>query len=164
MTDAVRVTNVSLWPALLRFTVAYVALSAVITAVLTAFDLDSNTGVSAALLVAATGAAAQKFVVDNRRALTSGERLRFAGLATLVLIPVTLIQLAVATMVFLTAEEIPAAASEVQLWLADNVGLVAGLAAFVVLFSLAVVYFSAGLLSRALVKRLPASAAPLGEG
>ena len=162
MTDTMRVTNVSLWPALLRFTIAYVALSTLLTVVLTAFDLNSNTGVSAALLVAATGAAAQKFVVDNRRALTSGERLRFAGLATLILIPVTQIQLAVATLVFLTTEEIPAAASEVQIWLADNAGLVAGIAVFVVLFSLAVVYFSVGLLSRVLVKRLPASTAPPG--
>ena len=60
----------------------YLLVSALVTGVLIAFDLNSNTGVSAGLLVAATTVAARKFVIDHRRPLSRGEQVRFALLAT----------------------------------------------------------------------------------
>jgi hypothetical protein len=164
MTETAVIRHASLWPALIRFAIAYIAASAVVTAVLMALDVDSNSGVAAAILVAATAAAAQKFVADNGRAFSRGEQWRLAVLATLALIPISVLQLAVVTLIYIKQDEIPAALTEAQVWLADNAGLVAGIAAFVVALSLAVVYFSAGWLSRSFVKRLPAPATPVAEG
>ena len=44
MTSATPEDKTNLWPAVLLFSVTYLALSAVVAAVLTFFDLNSNTG------------------------------------------------------------------------------------------------------------------------
>ena len=49
----------NLWPALAVFTVVYLVLSAAVAALLVFLDLNSNTGVSIAVLLAATAAAAK---------------------------------------------------------------------------------------------------------
>ena len=58
-----------LWPAVCLFSVDYLLLSALVTAVLISLDLNSNTGVSVAVLFAATAAAAHKFVTGHARPL-----------------------------------------------------------------------------------------------
>ena len=68
MTSAIIEEKANLWPAVLLFSVTYLLVSALVTGVLIAFDLNSNTGVSIGLLVAATAVAARKFVIDHRRA------------------------------------------------------------------------------------------------
>jgi hypothetical protein len=55
----------NLWPALITFSIAYLVVSAMVTAVLVYLDLNSNTGLSVAILIAATAAAAQKFVAGH---------------------------------------------------------------------------------------------------
>ena len=77
MTGAIIEEKASLWSAVLLFSVTYLLVSAAVTGVLIAFDLDSNTGVSIGLLVAATAVAARKFVIDHRRPLNRGEQVRF---------------------------------------------------------------------------------------
>jgi hypothetical protein len=162
MTDAALVPKTSLWPALIWFSIAYIAASGVVAAVLMALDVDSNSGVSAAILVAATAAAAQKFVADNGRAFTRGEQGRFALFATLALIPLTLIQVGAIGLYFIKLGDMQEVLHDAQAWVAANAGLVAGIAVFVVLFSLAVVYFTAGWLSRSFAKRLAVPASTQG--
>jgi hypothetical protein len=157
MTSAIIEEKVSLWPALTMFAVVYLVLSAAVAAVLIFFDLNSNTGASVAVLLAATAAAAQKFVGAHARSLRRGEQLRFALLATAVTMLLTLVQVAAILPLYFTAAELPQLAAEAQVWAAANVGLLVFIAAFVVVLFFAVLYLGSGWFSRMFVKRLNAT-------
>ena len=157
MTSAAFEEKANLWPALLQFSVTYLALSAVVAAVLTFFDLNSNTGLSIGVLMGATGVAARKFVIDHHRALQRGEQLRFALLAIVVTMLLTLLQVAAVIVIFIKLEELPQLAAEAQAWAADNTTLLVFIVVFVVLLFFAVLYFAAGWFSRWFAKRLAAT-------
>ena len=148
----------NLWPALITFSIAYLVASAMVTAVLVYLDLNSNTGVSAAILIAATAAAAQKFVAGHWRALSRREQLRFAFLATVASMVLSIVQMAVILPIYFSAAELPQLADETWAWVAANVGLVAFIALFVVGLFFAVLYFASGGFSRMFAKRLATGA------
>ena len=150
-------SEANLWPALAVFTIVYLVMSAAVAAVLIFFDLNSNTGVSIAVLLAATPAAAQKFVAGHARPLQRGEQLRFAFLATAATLLLTLVQVAAIVPIYFTAAELPQLATEAQAWAAANVGLVVFIAVVVVGLFFAVLYFGSGWFSRMFAKRLDAT-------
>ena len=150
-------SEANLWPALAVFTVVYLVMSAAVAAVLIFFDLNSNTGVSIAVLLAATAAAAQKFVAGHARPLQRGEQLRFAFLATAATMLLTLVQVAAIVPIYFTAAELPQLAAEAQAWAAANVGLVVFIAVVVVGLFFAVLYFGSGWFTRMFAKRLDAT-------
>jgi hypothetical protein len=150
--------DANLWPALITFSIAYLVASAMVTAVLVYLDLNSNTGVSVAILIAATAAAAQKFVAGHGRALSRREQLRFAFLATVASMVLSIVQMAVILPIYLSAAELPQLADETRAWVAANVGLVVFIALFVVGVFFAVLYFASGGFSRMFAKRLPTGA------
>jgi hypothetical protein len=157
MTSAPTVTESNLWPALLWYSAIYLGLSAVVTAVLMIFDLEGNSGVGMGVLVAATAAAARKFVVDHRRAMTRGEQLRFALMGLAATLVITLVQMVVSALVLINRSEIPALYDEVRVWIAANAGLLAIIIAGVVIVYFAVLYFTSGGFSRWFDKRLAAT-------
>ena len=157
MTGTTIEEKANLWPALAMFAVVYLVLSAAVAAVLIFFDLNSNTGVSIAVLLAATAAAAQKFVAGYARPLRRGEQLRFALLAIAATMLLTLVQVAAIVPIYVTAAELPQLAAEVQAWAAANVGLVIFIAAVVVGLFFAVLYLASGWFSRMFAKRLDAT-------
>jgi hypothetical protein len=148
----------NLWPALITFSIAYLLVSAMVTAVLVYFDINSNTGVSVAILIAATAAAAQRFVAGHGRALSRREQLRFAFLATLASMLLSVVQLAAIIPVYFSAAELPQLADETRAWVAANVGLVAFITLFVVALFFAVLYFASGAFSRMFARRLATGA------
>ena len=157
MTGTTIEVKANLWPALAMFAAVYLALSAAVAAVLIFFDLNSNTGVSVAVLLAATAAAAQKFVAGHARPLQRGEQLRFALLATAATMLLTVLQVAAILPMYVAAAELPQLASEAQAWVAANVGLVVFVAAVVIGLFFAVLYFGSGWFSRMFAKRLGAT-------
>ena len=150
--------EVNLWPALITFSIAYLVVSAMVTAVLVYLDLNSNTGLSVAILIAATAAAAQKFVAGHGRALTRREQLRFALLATIATMLLSIVQMAVIVPIYFSAAELPQLADETRAWVAANIWLVAFIALFVVGLFFAVLYFASGGFSRMFAKRLATGA------
>ena len=72
MTDITLATDGRLRGSLLVFGLAYLVMSALLTAVLVVFNIDAPGGVAIGVLVAAIAIGARKFVVDHRRALTRG--------------------------------------------------------------------------------------------
>lgn len=157
MTGAIIEEKASLWSAVLLFSGTYLLVSAVVTGVLIAFDLNSNTGVSIGLLVAATAVAARKFVIDHRRPLNRGEQVRFALLATAATAVVTLIQVAVVVPMFFTVAELPQLIAESKAWAASNAVLLSLISLVVLLLTLIVLYFASGSFSRWFDKRLTAT-------
>jgi hypothetical protein len=125
-----------------------------VTAVLVYFDINSNTGVSVAILIAATAAAAQKFVAGHGRALSRREQLRFAFLATLASMLLSVVQLSAIVPVYFSAAELPQLADETRAWVAANVGLVVFIAVFVIGLFFAVLYFASGAFSRMFARRV----------
>lgn len=156
MTAATTEEKANLWPALAMFAIVYLALSAAVSAVLIFFDLNSNTGVSVAILIAATAAAAQKFVAGHGRALSRREQLRFALLATVASMLLSIVQIAAIVPIYFSAAELPQLAEETRAWVAANVGLVILITVFVIGVFFAVLYFASGGFSRMFVKRLGA--------
>ena len=148
----------NLWPALITFSIAYLVVSAMVTAVLVYLDLNSNTGLSVAILIAATAAAAQKFVAGHGRALSRREQLRFAFLATVATMQLSIVQMAVIVPIYFSAAELPQLADETRAWVAANIWLVAFIALFVVGLFFAVLYFASGGFSRMFAKRLATGA------
>ena len=148
----------NLWPALITFSIAYLVVSAMVTAVLVYLDLNSNTGLSVAILIAATAAAAQKFVAGHGRALSRREQLRFAFLATVASMLLSIVQMAVIVPIYFSAAELPQLADETRAWVAANIWLVAFIALFVVGLFFAVLYFASGGFSRMFAKRLATGA------
>jgi hypothetical protein len=148
----------NLWPALITFSIAYLVVSAMDTAVLVYLDRNSNTGVSVAILIAATAAAAQKFVAGHGRALSRREQLRFAFLATVATMLLSIVQMAVIVPIYFSAAELPQLADETRAWVAANIWLVAFIALFVVGLFFAVLYFASGGFSRMFAKRLATGA------
>lgn len=142
----------NLWPALLLFSVTYLGVSAVVTAVLVFFDIDANNGAAIGVLVAAV--AMRKFALDHRRALRRGEQLRFALLAIVALVVITLIQ-AVAVLPFVIGkDELQAFMTEAQAWIAANAILLAFITAGVAILYFAILYFTSGWFSGWYSKRL----------
>jgi hypothetical protein len=148
----------NLWPALITFSIAYLVVSAMVTAVLVYLDLNSNTGLSVAILITATAAAAQKFVAGHGRALSRREQLRFAFLATVATMLLSIVQMAVIVPIYFSAAELPQLADETRAWVAANIWLVAFIALFVVGLFFAVLYFASGGFSRMFAKRLATGA------
>lgn len=150
-------TEANLWPTLAVFSLVYLLVSGVVAAFLVYFDVDSNTGLSVAILVAATAAAAQKFVAGHGRAMQRAEQLKFALLATAATMLLAPLQIAAIFPFYFTSAELPQLAAEAQAWAAANVGLLAFIAAFVVGIFFAVLYFASGGFSRMFAKRLNAT-------
>ena len=157
MTGAAPETESNLWPPVLLFSVTYIGISALVTAVLVISDLIANSGVAVAVLVAATATAARKFVLGHRRALRRGEQLRFALLAFAALILITLIQLVVTVLIVIGKDELPALVAETKAWAAGNATLLSFVVAVVALVYFAILYFSSGWFSRLFAKRLAAT-------
>jgi hypothetical protein len=154
MTGATLENESNLWPSVLLFSVTYLCLSAVVTAVLMIFDIDANSGVAIGVLVAATAIAARKFVLDHRRALQRGEQLRFALLAFIAMLLITLIQVVVAALIGIGKDALQALIAETQTWVAANTGLLAFVVAAAALVYFAILYFTCGWFSRWFAKRL----------
>jgi hypothetical protein len=152
-----RIESVNLWPALLQFSLAYLLLSALVTGVLIAFDIDSNTGLSVGLLVAATIVGARKFVIDHQRPMRRGEQVRFALWATAATLAVTLIQVVVVLPLYVPAAEMPQLIADAKAWAAANAGLLAIISLVVLLLTLLMLYAASGIFSRMLDKRRIAS-------
>lgn len=157
MTNAALETKSNLWPAVLLFSLVYLGVSAVVTAILVGFDIDTNSGVAIGIPVAATALAARKFVLDYRRPLRRGEQLRFALLTFVALPVITLIQ-AIAVLPFVVGkDEMQVFIVEAQAWIAGNTGLLAFIIAFVAIVYFVILYFASGWFSRWFAKRLAAT-------
>lgn len=157
MTGEIIEERASLWSAVLLFSVTYLLVSAAVTGVLIAFDLNSSTGVSIGLLLAATAVAARKFVIDHRRPLNRGEQVRFALWATAAMAVISLIQVAVVAPIYFSAAELPQLIAESKAWAADNAVLLSLITLFVLLLTLIILYFASGSFSRWFDKRLAAT-------
>jgi hypothetical protein len=147
----------NLWPPLLHFSLTYIVLSAIVTAVLFAFDINANTAVAIGIVMAATAVGARKFVLDHRRAMQKGEQLRFALLAFSAIILITIVQFIVTVVAVIGKDEMSAAYDEAKAALANNGLLFAGIVAIVMLVYFAILYFSSGWFSRTFAKRLAAT-------
>jgi hypothetical protein len=157
MTSATLETEGRLRASLLMFGLAYLVLSALVTAVLVIFDIQANGGVAIGVLIAAAALAARTFVLDHRRALRRGEQLRFALLALGAVALITVLQAAIAVPMAVTRSELPALITEAQVWIAANTSMLAFVIAVVVLVYFAILYFTSGWLSRWFAARLAAS-------
>lgn len=142
MTGATTDTASNLWPPLLHFSLTYILLSALVTAVLFAFDLNANTGVAIGTLVGSTAVGARKFVLDHRRAMQESEQLRFALLAFAAIILITIVQFAVTVAVVIGKDEMSAAYDEAKTALAGNAILFSSIVVIVMLVYFAILYSS----------------------
>jgi hypothetical protein len=147
----------NLWPPLLHFSLTYILLSAFVTAILFAFDLNANTGEAIGTLMGATVVGARKFVIDNHRAMQRGEQVRFTLLAFAAIILITIAQFFVTVALVIGKDEMMAAYEEAKTALAGNAALFSGIAVIVMLVYFAIVYFSSGWFSRMFAKRLAAT-------
>ena len=154
MTDTSLATDGRLGPCLLAFGLAYLVMSALVTAVLVIFNLDAPGGVAIGVLVAATVIAARTFVLGHRRPLRRGEQLRFAPLALGMILLISLLQLVVLVPMVVSTEELPALVSEVQTGFAANMTVMALVITVVVLLYFAILYFTSGWFSRWFSRRL----------
>ncbi len=152
-----RIESVNLWPALLQFSIAYLLLSALVTGLLIAFNIDSNTGLSIGLLMAAAIVGARKFVIDYERPMRRGEQVRFALWATAATMAVTLIQVAVVLPLYVSTAEMPQLIADGKSWAAANAGLLAIISLVVLLLTLLMLYVASGIFSRMFDKRRIAS-------
>jgi hypothetical protein len=157
MTSTTTGTASNLWPALLHFSLTYILLSALVTAILFTFDLNANSGEAIGTLMGATVVGARKFVIDHHRALQRGEQLRFTLLAFAAIILITIAQFFVTLALAVGKDEMMAAYEEAKTALAGNAILVASIAVIVMLLYFAIVYFASGWFSRMFAKRLAAT-------
>jgi uncharacterized membrane protein len=147
----------NLWPPLLQFSLAYILLSALITAILFIFDLNANTGEAIGTLMGATVVGARKFVIDHSRAMQGGEQLRFSLLAFAAIILITIAQFLVTVALVIGKDEMSAAYDEAKAALAGNAVLFSSIVVIVMLVYFAILYFSSGWFSRMFAKRLAAT-------
>ena len=157
MTSTTTETASNLWPPLLHFSLTYILLSALVTAILFAFDLNANTGEAIGTLMGATVVGARKFVIDHRRAMQRVEQLHFTLLAFAAIILITIAQLFVTVALVIGKDEMTAAYEEAKAALAGNAILVSSIAVIVMLLYFAIVYFSSGWFSRMFARRLAAT-------
>jgi hypothetical protein len=154
MTDTSLATNGRMGACLLVFGLAYLVMSALVTAVLVIFNLDAPGGVAIGVLVAATVIAARTFVLGHRRPLRRGEQLRFALLALGLILLISLLQLVVLVPMVVGKAELPALIAEVQTGIAANMAVMALVITVVVLLYFAILYFTSGWFSRRFSMRL----------
>jgi hypothetical protein len=157
MTDITLATDGRLRGSLLVFGLAYLVMSALVTAVLVIFNIDAPGGVAIGVLVAAIAISARKFDVDHRRALTRGEQVRFALFALGTILLISLLQIVVLVPMIVGVAGLPGALAEVKAGIAENTTVLALVIAAVVLIYFAVLYFTSGWFSRSFSKRLTAT-------
>ena len=157
MTGATTDPASNLWPPLLHFSLTYIAISALITAILFIFDLNANTGEAIGTLMGATAVGARKFAIDYRRPMQRGEQLRFTLLAFAAIILITIAQFLVTVALVIGKDEMMAAYEEARATLAGNAILFSSIAVVVMLVYFAIVHFSSGWFSRTFAKRLAAT-------
>jgi len=138
--------DVKVFPYLLRFTIAYFAALLVFALAAMLLDLNAGTGSSFGALIAAAAFAMSKFVSDHERAPTHDERSRLTWLSLGASILVSAVL--VAPLVLATGQ-----LSELSQVLSQlNVALVLGVALFVLVIYVAVLWFSYGGLAKVMVK------------
>lgn len=143
-----------LWPAVVQYTLYYVGCSALAGAVLYVLDASANSGMSASVLIAATYAAAHKFVTKYHRPFNRGEQLRFAGVAFLATLLISALMFLGVGLVIVGPADLPQAATELVALATANAKVFAIALVIASLISFGLLYFSSGWSSRFLSKRL----------
>jgi hypothetical protein len=149
--------NASLWPVVLVFSAACLILSVVAGALMQLLDLTPNTGVGIGTEIGAAYVSVRKFALDHRRPLSGSERLRFALLAFVAMLLITVALTVVVSLIVIGAKELPAVIAELQTAVAANTSLIVFALALSGLLSFAILYFASGWLSRWLANKRAAT-------
>lgn len=145
---------VNLWPYVLRVSLVYIVATVVMGAFQYLVDLEPNIAIGIGILLASAVMPVRKFVLDHHRPFKRGEQLRFALLAFIAVLVVSIALIALTAWfvgglkdIWSFMNELNATPQELALAVAMTL-LFSGLVAF------AVLYFAAGMFSRFYSKKL----------
>ncbi len=145
---------VNLWPYVLQVSLVYIVATVVVGAIQYVVDLEPNIAIGIGILLASAVMPVRNFVLDHHRPFKRREQLRFALLAFVAVLVVSIALIALATLfvgglknIWSFLNEVNATPQELALAIA-MVLLFSGVVAF------AVLYFAAGMFSRWYSKRL----------
>jgi hypothetical protein len=156
-------SGASLRPYLLQYALAYLVISVGAKSVLQVLNLGTNPGIDIGLLVAALVVPILRFVRDNGRPFSAAEQLRFALVAFLASLLISLALGSLAALIVVGSAQLPASISELTLQSRGHFLLFMAALAISCLVSFAALYFASGFLARAFGKRLAPHAASEGE-
>ena len=145
---------VNLWPYVLQLSLVYIIATVVVGAIQYVIDMEPNIAIGIGILLASAVMPIRKLVLDHHRPFKRGEQLRFAILAFVAVLVVSIALIALAAMsagglknIWSFMNELNATPQELALAIA-MVLLFSGVVAF------AILYFAAGMFSRWYKKRL----------
>ena len=145
---------VNLWPYVLQLSLVYIIATIVVGAIQYVVDLEPNIAIGIGILLASAVMPVRKFVLDHHRPFKRREQLRFALLAFVAVLVVSIALIALAALfvgglknIWSFMNELNATPKELALAI-TMVLLFSGVVAF------AVLYFAAGMFSRWYSKRL----------
>jgi len=145
---------VNLWPYVLQLSLVYISATVVLGAIQYVVDMEPNIAIGIGILLASAVMPARTFVLDHHRPFKRSEQLRFAILAFVAVLVVSIALIALAALfagglknIWSLMNELNATPQELALAIA-MVLLFSGVVAF------AVLYFAVGMFSRWYKKRL----------
>jgi len=145
---------VNLWPYVVQLNLVYIVATVVVGAIQYVVDLEPNIAIGIGILLASAVMPVRKFELDHHRPFKRREQLRFALLAFVAVVVVSIALIALATLfvgglkdIWSFMNELNATPQELALAIA-LVLLFSGVVAF------AVLYFAAGMFSQWYSKRL----------
>jgi small-conductance mechanosensitive channel len=145
---------VNLWPYVLQLSLVYISATVVLGAIQYVVDMEPNIAIGIGILLASAVMPARTFVLDHHRPFKRSEQLRFASLAFVAVLVVSIALIALAALfagglknIWSLMNELNATPQELAMAIA-MVLLFSGVVAF------AVLYFAVGMFSRWYKKRL----------
>ena len=145
---------VNLWPYVVQLNLVYIVATVVVGAIQYVVDLEPNIAIGIGILLASAVMPVRKFVLDHHRPFKRLEQLRFALLAFVAVVVVSIALIALATLfvgglndIWSFMHELNVTPQELALAIAMTL-LFSGVVAF------AVLYFAAGMFSQWYSKRL----------
>jgi len=145
---------VNLWPYVLQLSLVYISATVVLGAIQYVVDMEPNIAIGIGILLASAVMPARTFVLDHHRPFKRSEQLRFAILAFVAVLVVSIALIALAALfagglknIWSLMNELNATPQELAMAIA-MVLLFSGVVAF------AVLYFAVGMFSRWYKKRL----------
>jgi len=153
-TAAAEDNPVNLWPYVLQLSLVYISATVVLGAIQYVVDMEPNIAIGIGILLASAVMPARTFVLDHHRPFKRSEQLRFAILAFVAVLVVSIALIALAALfagglknIWSLMNELNATPQELAMAIA-MVLLFSGVVAF------AVLYFAVGMFSRWYKKRL----------
>lgn len=142
----------ALGPYLRTYGLSFAFCSALVAVIVSSLSIE-NSAMGIICVIAAASGPAQQFALNNRRVMARPERARFSLYGTLISIVITALLFAVAMLIFVGWENIPAAIDQARAMAGNETYMLPLIDALTFLINFVILYFIIGIFGKLTLKQ-----------